>query len=321
MSAEDDKKKQRTLLQKFGRGIVDFGEWMVEHLILDPHARALNALVDDLGGTLKETPKFPTDLDLDKLKAYIEAPSPGIEAWIGGIRDITKLVECVRAIKDAVELGGEAAGEEFVQSAIDLLASNYVRDRCFHLFVIMELVRFSSDPMTLYGPNGTASQRFYGSLKALIKFALGPIAAIAEHPLETEADARKLSDQTLLHIAAVSAFIGSSAREVGLDARFEDDKPVRMFYGWDEPAAALTDLQRAAPAADDVSERMLSVQVRKPPASFQGGVIDIEGALRFSVAWVPAEHGGPGLFVSVGGSAFRFFVDSKRSAWARSIAF
>ena len=314
--ADDDKKDDKSLLQKIGGGIVDFGEWLFEHLIRDPQQRALQALCDDLGVSLKEAPKFPTDLDLAQLKAFVDGPRPGIESWIGGIRDIAKLVECVRAIKDAVDLGPEAVGEEFVQSAIDLLASNYVRDRWFRLFLIMELVRFSSEPMTLYGPQGTAAKRFYGSLKALLKFALGPIAAIFDHPLETEEDARKLSDQTLLHIAAICAFIGSSAREIGLDAKFEDDKPIRMFYGWDEPAAALSELQRAAPAADKLSERMLSVQVRKLPESFQGGVIDIEGALRASLAWVPAEHGGPGLFVSVGGSAFRLLVDSDESAWA-----
>ncbi len=316
MAEPTNKKDDKTLLQKAAGCIVDFGEWMFEHFIVDPHSRALTALVDDLGGTLKEPPKFPTTFNLAQLKAYLEAPRPDLEAWIGGIRDIAKLIECVRAIKDAVELGGEPATEEFVQSALDLMASNYVRDRWFHLFVVMELLRFSSEPMTLYGPHGTAGQRFYGSLKSIVKFALGPIAAVCEHPLETEADARKLSDQTLLHLAAVFAFMGNSAREIGLDAMPEDEHWIRMFYGWDEPKGALTELQREAPAADDVSERMLSVQVRKPPESFQDDAIDIEGALRFSLGWVPAEHGGPGLFVSVGGSAFRFFVDSEPAAWA-----
>ena len=315
MAAATDKKENGNVLKSIAYAIKDFGEWLVENLVLDPHSRALAALVDDLGGTLKEPPKFPTDLDLAQLKAYIDAPRPGIEAWIGSIRDVVKLVECVRAIKDAVDLGAEAAGEEFVQSAIDLLASNYVRDRWFKLFVIMELVRFSTEPMTLYGPHGTAGRRFYGSLEAIVRFALGPIAALASHPLETEADARKLSDQTFLHLAAVFAFIGESAREIGLDAMPEDEHPLRMFYGWDEPAGALDAIERSAPIANEISQRMLSVQVRKPPKAFAGGIA-IEGALRSTLAWVPREHGGPGLFVSVGGSAFRFFVSPPASAWA-----
>lgn len=309
-------KEDKAVLQTVAGWFVDFGQWMFQKLIVDPHSRALRALVDDLGGNLKAPPAFPTSLDLDQLKAYMDAPRPDLEAWIGAIGDVVKLVECVRAIKDAVELGGEPATDEFMQSLIDLLASNYVRDRWFHLFVWMEFARFSTEPMTLYGPHGTAAKRFYSSLKALVKFALGPIAALCEHPLETEADARKLSDETLLHLAAVFAFMGNSAREIGLDAMPEDEHPIRMFYGWDEPAGALTDVQRAAPAADDVSERMLSLQVRALPKGFQDGTIAIEGALRSSLAWVPAEHGGPGLFVSVGGSAFQFFVTPKDSAWA-----
>jgi hypothetical protein len=71
----------------------------------------------------------------------------------------------------------------------------------------------------------------------------------------------------------------------------------------------LSAAQLAAPAADEVSERMLSVQVRTLPKFYNSKRIKIEGALRFSLAWVPAEHGGPGLFVSVGGSTFRFGVD------------
>src|SRR3954468_25019447 len=242
MAEETDKKEDKTLLQTVGGWFVDFGNWMLETFVTDPHSRALAALVDDLGGTLKAPPQFPTDLDLAKLEAYVNASKPDIEAWIGAIGDLTKLVDCALAIKDAIDLGPEAVTEEVTQSIIDLLASNYIRDRWFHLFVWMELLRFSTEPMTLYGPNGTAGQRFYGSVKSLVKFALGPIAALAEHPLETEADARKLSDETLLHLAAVFAFMGNSSREIGLDAMPEDEHHIRMFYGWDEPAASRTGL-------------------------------------------------------------------------------
>jgi hypothetical protein len=316
MPEETEKKTRKSLLQKIGAHLLDFGEWMLDKLFLDPHQRALNALVDDLGLTLDKVPKFPTELSLDQIKAYVDADNPSLEAWIGAISDVRKLIESVQAIVDAVKLDDAGAtSDEILQSVIDLLASNYVRDRWFHLFVWMELVRFSTEPMTLYGPHGTASRRFYGSLKALLRFALGPLAALGEHPLQTEAEARKLSDQTLLHLAAVFAFIGHSAREIGLDAAPEDEHVLRMFYGWDQPAGALSAGQLAAPIADRISERMLSVQLRAPPKAFQKKEITVEGALRFSLAWVPAEHGGPGLFVSVGGSSFRFNVDRRNAGW------
>src|SRR5690349_6170885 len=312
MADDTANKSEPTLLQKAGGVLVDFAEWLGDKL---GHDRALQALADDLGLDLKQTPTFPKTFDVAKIKAYIADPNPDLEAWIGVIADIQKLVDSVMSIRDAFDLGAEATADEIGTSIVDLLASNYVRERWFHLFTIMELTRFSTEPMTLFGPHGTAGQRFYGSLKALIKFALGPVAALCEHPLETEADARKLSDETLLHLAAVFAFVGSSAREIGLDFAPEDQHRFRMMYGWDTPAAALSAAQIANPTADQVSERMLSMQVRKNQSLFQNDEISVEGALRFSLAWVPAEHGGPGLFVSIGGSTFRFNVDRKAAAW------
>ena len=321
----ENEKDDKTLLQRIAREVVDFGEWLVQKLFLDPHSRALNALVDDLGGTLKSTPQFPTDFDLNQLKAYIEAPRPGLEAWIGAIGDVRKLVESVRAVAEAVDLGPEATTEEVLQSLLDLMASNYVRDRWFQLYLWMEFARFSTEPATLYGPQGTAGRRFYGSLKAILKFALAPFSTLAGPPMQTEADARKWSDSTLLHLAGILAFVDPfldplshrAAREIGLDppSQDEDEALLRVFYGWDQPPGALSDAQLAAPAADDLSERMLSVQVQALAETFAAQGIQVQGALRFTLAWVPAEQGGKGLFVSVGGSTFRFGLDTG-GAWA-----
>jgi len=56
MAEETDKKEDKTLLQTVGGWFVDFGKWMLETFVTDPHSRALAALVDDLGGTLKAPP-------------------------------------------------------------------------------------------------------------------------------------------------------------------------------------------------------------------------------------------------------------------------
>ena len=313
-----DEPEDKTLLQKAAGHLLDFGEWLADKL---GHDRALRALADDLGGSLKETPRYP-EPTLDGIKTYLEAPRPDLEAWIGVIADVRKLYESIRAVAAAIDLGPEATAEEVAQSLIDLLASNCVRDRWFHLYVWMEFARFSTEPATLYGPHGSAAQRFYGSLKALIKFALAPLSTFAGPPMQTEADARKWSDSTLLHLAGVMAFVANpylsprlwrtthSAREIGLDVTPGEDALLKAIYGWDQPAGALSPAQLASPAADDVSERMLSVQIRALPGFFDSDRIKLEGALRFSLAWVPAEHGGKGLFVSVGGSTFRANVDT-----------
>ena len=51
MADDTEKKPEKSLLQRIGAEIVDIGEWLLDKLILDPHQRALNALVDDLGLT------------------------------------------------------------------------------------------------------------------------------------------------------------------------------------------------------------------------------------------------------------------------------
>lgn len=303
MADDTEKKEKKTFLQKAGGVILDFADWLGQE-------RAYRAILDDMGLDAKNAPQFPP-LTLTGIKDYVTKPSPGLDAWISVIADVRKLYESIRSVWDAIaqDLGAEAVAEETFQTFIDLLASNYVRDRWFHLYVWMEFARFSTEPMTLYGPQGTAAQRFYGSLKALLKFALAPVTLLKGPPMQTEADARKWSDSTFLQLAEVFAFVGHSEREIGLDTEPLDDGHFKMFYGFDQPEGALTPEQLTSPIADAVSQRMLSVQVRALPQSFQDSSIQIEGALRFSLAWVPEEHGGKGLFISIGGSAFRFKVD------------
>ena len=310
MADDPQKKEEKSFLQKVGGVIIDFAGWLGEKVGED---RAFRAICDDMGFDVKKTPEFPK-LTLSGIKDYITKPSPGLDAWFSVIADVTKLVEGIRSLVDAIDLGPEASAEETFQTLIDLLASNYVRDRWFHLYVWMELARFSTEPMTLYGPQGTAAKRFYGTLKALLKFALAPVTLLGGPAMKTEADARKWSDSTFLQLAEVFAFMGHSEREIGLDTEPLDDGHFKVFYGFDQPAGALTPEQLTSPIADAISQRMLSVQVRALPHSFLGKSVHVEGALRFSLAWIPEEHGGKGLFISIGGSAFRFTLD-RGGAW------
>lgn len=307
MPDDTKKKESKSVLQKVGGVVIDFADWLGDKL---GEERAFKAICDDMGLDVKRTPEFPK-LTLSGIKDYVSKPNPGLEAWAGVIVDVRSLYESIRSLIDAIDLGAEATAEETFQTLIDLLASNYVRDRWFHLFVWMEFARFSTEPMTLYGPQGTAAHRFYGTLKALVKFVLAPVTLLKGPPMQTEADARKWSDATFLQLAAVFAlYVDHFEREIGFGSTPLDDSHFKMFYGFDQPAGALTPDQLASPAADEISQRMLSVQVRALPEKFQDDSIAIEGALRATLAWVPEEHGGKGLFVSVGGSAFRFNVDA-----------
>jgi hypothetical protein len=310
---------EKELLQKFAAILADFGEWLDDKLGGDStlgQSRALQALVDDMGGTLKAgTPNY-TKPSLDGIRAYRNAARPDLEAWFGLIADVKSLVESIIVVVEtAIDTGdAEATTEDIAQALIDSLAGNYVRERWPQLHVWMEFSRFALEPMTQFGPLGSARQRFFGSLKALLKFALAPLRSFCGPPMQTEEDARKWSDATFLHLATVAAFASlapkfkgtHSSREIGLDVAPEDDTLIKVFYGWDQPAGSLSEAQLAPSIADDISERMLSVQVRARPHHFRDGRLKIEGALRSTLAWVPEDHGGKGLFVSLGGSNFRF---------------
>ena len=180
MADDTQKKESKTFLQKVGGVIIDFADWAGEKL---GEERAFKAICDDMGLDVKKTPEFPK-LTLSGIKDYVSKPNPGLEAWVGVIADLRNLYESIRSVIDAIDLGAEATAEETFQTFIDLLASNYVRDRWFHLYVWMEFARFSTEPMTLYGPQGTAAKRFYGSLKALVKFALAPVTLLKGPPMQ-----------------------------------------------------------------------------------------------------------------------------------------
>src|SRR6266545_7678367 len=99
-----DENGEKTLPQKFAGVLLDFGGWLSETL---GHERALKALVDDLGGNLKSAPRYP-EPSVEGLKAYIEAPRPDLEAWIGVVSDVRALIESIRAVAEAIDLGAEA---------------------------------------------------------------------------------------------------------------------------------------------------------------------------------------------------------------------
>ena len=304
---------EKALLQKFAGVLADFGEWLGKRFKGDPlgQKRALKALADDLGGTVKEGAPAFSPPALDGIKAYRDSANPGLEAWFGVISDVRALYESIRAIGESIDLGPEAAAEEVVQTVLDFLAGSYVRERWPHLHAWMEFARFSTEPATLFGPHGTAKKRFAGSIKALLKFALAPLTTLAGPPMQTEADARKWSDSTLLHLGAVFAFLSHSAREIGLDRAPENEQLIKMFYGWDQPP------ELRGGGADDVSDRMLSIQVLAPPQGFADDAVKLEGAARFSLAWIPAAHAGRGFFVSFGATALRGKVQLRQEVGSR----
>jgi len=100
------KEEKKTFLQKVGAVIIDFADWVGDKL---GEERAFRAICDDMGLGVKKTPEFPK-LTLSGIKDYVTKPNPGFEAWTGVIADVSKLVEAIRSVIDAIDLGAEAGG-------------------------------------------------------------------------------------------------------------------------------------------------------------------------------------------------------------------
>jgi hypothetical protein len=116
--------------------------------------------------------------------------------------------------------------------------------------------------------------------------------------LETEADAKRLS-VLLGAIGLAVAYTGPI-----VDAwihRHIDPRTFQVLFGWDPDPASTT------PVADDISRRFVTIMGRlyDRKEDDDGLVTEDSYELTVTMAWVPADHGGPGLWLSLGGGAER----------------
>jgi hypothetical protein len=111
--------------------------------------------------------------------------------------------------------------------------------------------------------------------------------------LQTEGDARQLS-ALLAGIGLAFAYIKPIVD--CLAKRDIDPRTAQVLFGWDPDPASST------PVADDISRRLVTIMLRLIDEDDSAGPQDTY-ELTTTMAWVPAEHGGPGLWLSMGGGA------------------
>ena len=107
--------------------------------------------------------------------------------------------------------------------------------------------------------------------------------------LQTEDDARRLSVLLALPGLAFALFkpLGDHFADADVDPR-----RAQVLFGWDPDPGTTT------PVADDISRRFVTMMLRLLDEA-EGSDRTLEIVL--TTAWVPAVHGGPGLFLSLGG--------------------
>lgn len=285
----------------------DFLLWVARQLA-DPAVRA--SVAADLGIKIPSAgdPPFPNmQQHFDSIDGYLGSSSVDAEVLQATVEEMRAVRQALRDFYHATQGN---AGEDILDGILRLMAMNYLRLRVPLLYWLAQPLQLLDDTTSagiLPGVNSDDIDRGIKAIPGLIKGipagiedAARAVASFFEHPvkhiesisvpLQTEADAQLLSDivfpPVVLGIAELTKKFVSERRLKQSD--------FAVLYGW-EP-----DAQSQTPIADAISGRTLSFSVGSAqPASND----PIQGSIEMTMAFVPAAHGGPGFYVSVGGSA------------------
>lgn len=294
-----------SFLKSFAGEALDFFEFVGEALGND---RARRDLVRDLGGdpavNVPVSP-FPQDR-LDSIRAYRDGADTSSESALTVLQDIGVLIGAIAANYSAWRTSWRHGAQDSVHSLFELLAGNYVRLRFPRTFLILQAFSFLEEVVTLDAPGSNSGVRLWQALKAAGLFLWHPGRVFEE--LDPEGTGSHGFDFAVRILATAFVIIEAAAKE---------DVPVLsdVLYGWDGPGFDV-DSPLKPRGADLISARMATLIVAKtsgdPTADLQG--ID---KLKLTLAAVPRGHGGPGVFLSLGGKFERLVPLS--AAWQLSV--
>jgi len=303
----DDPKKSVTQQSVGAWG--GFLRWVRDTLSDDQvKAQVLRDLGLDPAQVGDTTPNFGTHAD--SIDIYRAKADPGAEALAEAIADLKAMYHAVRDVVDAARSGSDAQSEttdEVLHQLFRLLSLNYLRIRQPELFWLGQAAGFieeSFGSQRIPGPIGRGIVDAFLNTEKYLKL-------IYPWPIQTEAEAVRLSGATLAPLAVAIGFLTKR-----LYKRFEklhiEQPSHRVLYGW-EPVKTGS----PTPVGDALNGRTLTFTLAglktlgdlpEEPANPCTSPDDAQplptlGALlSFSLNWVPAAHGGPGMFIALGGS-------------------
>jgi hypothetical protein len=278
-----------SFFRDLAREALDFFEFVGDSL---GNELTRQALVRDLGGdptAPAPAAPFPTGR-LDSIRAYADGVDTRAESTTAVLKDIKDLVVAVAANYSAWRAGWSRGGQQSVHSLLDLLASNYVRVRFPRLFLVIHAFAFLEEVTTLDAPGEMSFTRLGNAFKAAGLFLWHPGRVVDE--LDPEGTGSQGFAFALRMLSTAFVITESVA---GKDVPGLSD----VLYGWDGPGLDVDAPQRPR-AADLLAARMatfvMANRTTDPTADLQGGE-----KLKITLAAVPRGHGGPGVFVSLGG--------------------
>ena len=288
---------RKSLLQQAVGWLAGYFGWVKETLASDTARRAVLA---DLGLDPDDPPPLAVPGErVTSIDGFRDAADPDEKAFLAVWQDVLVVVEAIEGFIEAAGVSGKAAIKETLRQFLNLTGTEYLRLRNPKLYFLARLLAVIEDtvPRQFHAPvDVLVTKDVFSNLLELLEAPIDHFDRVYSTP-ETEEDARQLAAHTLAPIGILIAFWEQTAhhavRLVGADFELPERK---VLHGWDVPPDTTT------PVADRLSEHMLSFAFE----GFEvGGGGEVGATSRFgaTLAWIPREHGGPGLYVAVQGAA------------------
>jgi uncharacterized protein DUF6603 len=278
----DTAEQAKALFQCVVTWLKGAAQW-VEETFADPAVSA--ALRADLG--LKSEPEVTVSLPADRLagiQAYVDATKVDKADFAQTVADVKALIDAIKAVAEVVKADG-ASTEEVVYQLLRLGASEHLRIRAPGVYATMRFAltitdqTFEATGIDLIGDTIPKVKQWLGAGDESNGAGGG-----SARPWLDESRARMITD----YAAAIPILLDVVT-----------DWPIHPFYGWDPDPASTT------PNADRLSERTLTVIVGDGEGTASGQIIA-------TFLLVPAEHGGPGMVLTLGGVGALETVRTKR---------
>jgi hypothetical protein len=284
---------QQNIVQRAIGWIGGYLAWIKETLASD---RARAEILADLG-YLPDTPAplIIEDEQLSSIDAYRKNTDVTESSFLSTWGDIMTVVEAIRGFIDASGAGARGEVDEALRQFLSLTSTEYIRLRYPTAYFAARLAGVFEDrlPTAFYAvPDAVVSKDVFTNLLDAIEDPFDFLAKVYSTP-EDDNGSTALAAATFIPLATLLAYWEQTAKAglhlVGADFDLPKHK---VLQGWDTFDPSLT------PLGDHVSESVLSI-------SFSGLDVGsaVKGTLGATLAWIPKDIGGPGLFVSVDGSA------------------
>ncbi len=281
-------------LQSLVRALWRVVSWLIEQLDDDDGRRAI---LEELG--LDGSAAAPTgaqQADIDAVEAYLGSDDPDVLAFLAVADSLAAVLEAFETYFTSLISGSDSnlTGREARYIVVELFAIELARRDVPLLYTAARAIGFIDDKVGTH------------LLPTINRQVIEEGITSVYRPLETEEDARRHGD--VLNLTAVGlGFLFRFLEKRGLlDLEYDG------LAGYDPVLDPFTDPVPALELADSISTRMITGIVRRPIVFGQeeeGGETEEDGGLETTVApalsmsWivVPEDHGGPGLFLSLGG--------------------